>query len=79
MPVGFAGEGAAVVLVAVGPVFAVKVGFAEAADVEHLLPYGGIGGEGQDLAEIEEDCFDWNHRLNSYCKGLEHEPISMKK
>jgi hypothetical protein len=53
----------------VSPVFAVKVGLAEAADVEHLLPDGGIGRLGEDLAEIEENCFDWNHRLNGYCKG----------
>lgn len=76
MPVGFAGEGAAVVLVTVGPVFTVEVGLAKAADVEHLLPDGGIGRQGEDLAEIEENCFDWNHRVNVYCKGSAGEGLT---
>ena len=69
MPVGSPGEGAAVVLVAVSPIFAVEIGFAEAADGQHLLPDNGVGGQGEDLAKIEENCFDWNHRLNGYCRG----------
>ena len=61
VPVGFAGEVAAVVGVAVGPVFAVEDVFGEAGDGAHPLPGGGVGWGGEDHAVVEEDCLDWSH------------------
>ncbi len=60
-PVGFAGEVAAVVVVAGRPVFAVEGLFVEAGDGAHALPCGGVGWGGEDLAVVEEDCFDLGH------------------
>ena len=61
MPVGFGGEVAAVVGVAVGPVPAVEVLFAEAGDGAHAGPGGGVGWAGENHAVVEEDCFYLRH------------------
>ena len=62
VPVGFGGEIAAVVGVAVGPVLAVEDLFGEAGDGAHAGPGGGVGWRGEDHAVVEEDCFYLGHR-----------------
>ena len=54
---------AAIVGVAVGPVFAVEEFFAEAGDGAHAGPCGGVGWAGEDHAVVEEDCLDWSHEF----------------
>ena len=68
VPEGFAGEVAAVVGVAVGPV--ARGGgrlFAEAGDGAHARPGGGVGWAGEDHAVVEEDCLNFVHRVD--CRG----------
>jgi len=62
VPVGFGGEVASIVGVAVGPVFAVEDVFVEAGDGSDASPGGGVGGRGEDHAVVEEDCFHLSHR-----------------
>ena len=61
MPVGLAGEVAAIVGVAVGPVAAVEGFFVEAGDGSHAGPGCGVGRAGQDHTVVEENCFDLHH------------------
>ena len=61
VPVGLAGEIAAVVGVAVGPVAAVEAVFAEAGDGAHARPGCGVGRAGEDHAVVEEDCLNFVH------------------
>jgi hypothetical protein len=61
VPVGLAGEVAAVVGVAVGPVAAVKGFFVEAGDGAYADPGCGVGRAGQDHTVVKEDCFDGIH------------------
>jgi len=61
VPVGLAGEIAAVVGMAVGPIAAVERLFVEAGDRAHSGPGCGIGWAGQDHTVVEEDCFYLSH------------------
>ena len=63
MPVGLGGEVAAIVGVAVRPVFAVEEIFAEACDGADASPGCGIGWAGEDHSVVEEDCLYWIHIL----------------
>ena len=59
------GDVAAVVGVAVGPVFAVEGGFVERGDEAHALPGGGVGRAGEDEAVVEEDGGDLDGGLDA--------------
>jgi hypothetical protein len=61
VPEGVAFEVAAVVCVAVGPVFAVEEVFGEAGDGAHALPGCGVGWGGEDHTVVEEDGLNWCH------------------
>jgi hypothetical protein len=61
LPIGFGGEVAAVVGVAVSPVFTVEGGFAEVGDGTHASPCGWVGGGGENHAVIEENCLNLGH------------------
>jgi hypothetical protein len=63
VPVGVGREVAAIVGVAVRPVFAVEDVFAEACDGADASPGCGIGWAGEDHAVVEEDCLYWIHIL----------------
>lgn len=53
LPVGGAVEGAAIIVVAVGPVFAVEGGIVEAGDGDHAGPGSGKRRAGEDHAVVE--------------------------
>ena len=61
VPEGVAFEVAAVVGVAVGPVFAVEKVVGEAGDREHALPGCGVGWGGENHTVVEEDGLNWGH------------------
>jgi hypothetical protein len=68
VPVGFGGEVAAVVAMAVSPVLAVEYVFGEIGKGANSSPGCWIGRRGEDHTVVEEDCFYRSHKLRVHCK-----------